>query len=308
MNEVKWIKIQTDIFTKVGGSLDAIKALPDARDIELIWIQILCLAGSCNENGLLTIGKEFPYTDEMLANAFNFDVGTIQRALAVFMKLNMIEVVDDVYLVSNWEKYQSTDKLEKLREKNRERQRRFYEAHKNIPSLPEKESSENKKSIEKPNVRSNVRPNVKITLNCSNSISYSFNTHNNVDNYIYIKNKGEYKNLIYINNNKVLDNIITEWLSYKDEMSKNKGHYDTERGLCSLLTEFVNNDKSLGTGMVVAVIHHCMTRNWTGIYWDTANQLKPEKVLPEQKTQNQTKTEESEESVEEWMARMKSEE
>jgi hypothetical protein len=39
--------------------------------------------------------REIPYTDEMLASRFRMDIGVIQRAMVLFQKLNMIEVVDN---------------------------------------------------------------------------------------------------------------------------------------------------------------------------------------------------------------------
>ena len=39
------------------------------------------------------------------------------------MTFGMVEIVDNVYYLSAWEKYQNTDKLEEMRAKDRERQR-----------------------------------------------------------------------------------------------------------------------------------------------------------------------------------------
>jgi hypothetical protein len=53
MSDVKWIKVRTDIFN--DEKFDAIKTLPDKNDIQLVWIKLLCLAGQCNESGLLML-------------------------------------------------------------------------------------------------------------------------------------------------------------------------------------------------------------------------------------------------------------
>ena len=125
MSDVKWIKLSVDIFD--DEKFDAINSLPDRDSIQLAWVKLLCLAGRCNENGFLMITQELPYTDEMLASRFRMDLGTIQRALNIFQELQMIEVVDNIYMVSNWMKYQSGESLEKIREQNRIRQQRFRE-------------------------------------------------------------------------------------------------------------------------------------------------------------------------------------
>ena len=121
MADVKWIKLSTDVFN--NEKFDAIRTMPDCKDIMIAWIELLCLAGKCNEGGLLMVTRELPYTDEMLAQHFRMEVGIIQRALTVFQQLNMVEVVDSVYQVSNWTKYQSADRLEEMRKKDRERKR-----------------------------------------------------------------------------------------------------------------------------------------------------------------------------------------
>lgn len=121
MSDVKWIKISTSIFD--DEKFDAIRTMPDGNDIQLVWFKLLCLAGRCNENGFLMLTRELPYTDEMLASHFRMDVGVVQRALSIFQKLEMVEVIDNIYMVSNWAKHQSADRLDEIRRKDRERKR-----------------------------------------------------------------------------------------------------------------------------------------------------------------------------------------
>ena len=79
MSDVKWIKVRTDIFN--DEKFDAIKTLPDKNDIQLVWIKLLCLAGQCNESGLLMLTTEIPYTDEMMAKRFDI-LSTVLSAAA----------------------------------------------------------------------------------------------------------------------------------------------------------------------------------------------------------------------------------
>ena len=125
MNEVKWISIVTDIFN--DEKMCAIESLPDGISIELVWFKLLCLAGTCNEDGFLMISKDIPYTDEMMAKNFRMDIGVIKRALEVFQNMGMIEVVNDIYMVSNWLKYQNGAELEHIRLLNAARQQRHRE-------------------------------------------------------------------------------------------------------------------------------------------------------------------------------------
>lgn len=177
MSDIKWIKLSINVFD--DEKFDAIKTLPDSNDIQLAWIKLLCLAGKCNESGFLMLTREIPYTDEMLASRFCMDIGIVQRALAVFQKLGMVEVIDSVYMVSNWLKYQSGDELERVKQQNRERQQKYRERQREL-LLEQKDDS---------NVTDNVTDNVKNNEKCSISISDSISESNigiikNVVNYL----------------------------------------------------------------------------------------------------------------------------
>lgn len=128
MAEVKWIKIATDIFD--NQKIKVIESMPDGDAIIVIWFKILMLAGNVNDGGSVYFTKDIPYTDQMLATVFNRPLTTIQLALTTFEKFGMIEVVDDVIQLSNWEKYQNIDGLEKIREQNRIRVARHREKKK----------------------------------------------------------------------------------------------------------------------------------------------------------------------------------
>lgn len=125
MAEVKWIKIVTDIFG--NRKIKQIESMPDADAILVIWFKLLCLAGNVNEGGLITITKDIPYTDEMLSTEFHRPLATIRLALSVFERYGMIEIIDNILCVSNWEKYQNFDTLDKIREQTRLRNLAYRE-------------------------------------------------------------------------------------------------------------------------------------------------------------------------------------
>lgn len=146
MKDVKWISISTDIFN--NEKMCAIESMPDGTSIELVWLKLLCLAGTCNENGCLMITKDVPYTDEMLAKYFRMDIGIIKRALETFQELEMVEVIDNIYMVSNWMKYQNTSQLEHMRLLHNERQKRYREKQKlHLEQKSDVTSDENKSVI-----------------------------------------------------------------------------------------------------------------------------------------------------------------
>lgn len=128
MKNVKWIKLAADIFD--NRKIRQIEALPDGDAIIVIWLKLLCLAGTINDGGLVYFTREIPYTEEMLATQFCRPLQTVKLALQVFEGFGMIETTDDILHVCNWEKYQSADGLEKIREQTRERVKRFRKAQK----------------------------------------------------------------------------------------------------------------------------------------------------------------------------------
>ena len=64
MNEVRWIKLAADIFD--NRKIRQIEALPDGDAIIVIWLKLLCLAGTINDGGLIYFTREIPYTEEHL--------------------------------------------------------------------------------------------------------------------------------------------------------------------------------------------------------------------------------------------------
>lgn len=125
---MKWIRIVTDIFD--NRKIKQIESLPNGDSIIVIWLKILTLAGSINDSGFVYFTKEIPYTDQLLATAFNRPLATVQFALDIFQKFEMIEVVNDMIFISNWEKYQCVEGLSKIREQNRLRKQRQREKQK----------------------------------------------------------------------------------------------------------------------------------------------------------------------------------
>lgn len=117
--EVKWIKIATNIFD--DEKLLLIESMPESDAIIVIWFKLLCMAGKQNNNGVFMLNDKIAYTEEMLATIFRKQINTVRLALKTFENLGMIEIIDNVITIPNWEKHQNIDGLEKIREQNRKR-------------------------------------------------------------------------------------------------------------------------------------------------------------------------------------------
>ena len=128
MSEVKWIKIATNIFD--NQKIKIIESMPEGDTIIVIWFKILMLAGEVNDSGLVYFTKDIPYTEQTLATVFNRPLATIQLALSTFEQFGMIEIVNDMIYVSNWQKYQNVEGMERIREQNRIRKQNQREREK----------------------------------------------------------------------------------------------------------------------------------------------------------------------------------
>lgn len=116
MADVKWIKITTDIFD--DEKILLIESLPDAYAIITVWFKLLCLAGKQNNSGVFMMGR-IPYTDKMLATIFRMKETTVTMALNTFQEFGMVEIIDGVITIPNWNKHQTLDAYEKKKERDR---------------------------------------------------------------------------------------------------------------------------------------------------------------------------------------------
>lgn len=121
MADVKWIKITTNIFD--DEKILLIEGLPSSDEIIVIWFKLLILAGKQNNNGVFLMNERIPYTDEMLATIFRRDINIVRLALKTFEQFGMLELVDNVITIPNWNKYQQLDSYEKKKQQDRERQK-----------------------------------------------------------------------------------------------------------------------------------------------------------------------------------------
>lgn len=128
MADVKWIKITTDIFS--DEKILLIEQMPDADSLLVIWFKLLCMAGKENNYGVFMMRNRMPYTEEMLATIFRRPLNTIRLALSTFEAFGMIDIEDDIITIPNWEKHQNIDGMDRIKELNRDRQRRYRERQK----------------------------------------------------------------------------------------------------------------------------------------------------------------------------------
>lgn len=252
-NDIKWIKIATNIFDDEAFKL--IDALPEADAIELIWFKLLVYAGASNNNGIFLYKDKIAYTDEMLSAIFHRPLATVRLALNTFEQFGMIERIDDVYTIPNWSKHQTLDAYEK----KKERDRLYQQNRREKAKLEIEEKVEQKKSSDN-----------RLTVGRICSYSYSFNiNNNNTVNYRNILESKNYKYYIYIKDNPDVESALADWFDYKDKCKpRSKHQYKTEKAMCNLLTQVVNKCQEIGKEKVIEQINLAMSKNWQGINLD----------------------------------------
>lgn len=117
MADVKWIKITTDVFD--DEKILLIESLPDSYAIITVWFKLLCLAGKQNNSGVFMMNNQMPYTEKMLSTIFRMKEATVTMALQTFEQFGMVEIIDGVITIPNWNKHQSLDAYEKKKARDR---------------------------------------------------------------------------------------------------------------------------------------------------------------------------------------------
>lgn len=131
MAEVKWIKITTNMFD--DEKIDFIESLPEADAILVVWIKLLTMAGKINSNGFIFLTEQIPYTPEMLAHRFRRPFNTVKLALETLKNLEMISFDEAGFLnITNWEKHQNIEGMDKIREQNRLRKQKQRDKEKQV--------------------------------------------------------------------------------------------------------------------------------------------------------------------------------
>lgn len=120
MSDIKWIKISTNVFD--DEKILLIESMPDKYAIITCWFKLLCLAGKTNNSGVFMLNDKIAYTDEMLASIFRMPISSVRLSLNTFEQFGMIELVDGIITIPNWDKHQSLDAYEKKKEYDRKYQ------------------------------------------------------------------------------------------------------------------------------------------------------------------------------------------
>lgn len=130
-DNVQWLKIKVGMFD--GNSFKKIKRAKiggvSYRDkLTAVWFELLDLAGKSNSNGYLIDNNEIPYHSfDEIAIMLDREEKEIELCMQFFINEKMVEIIDDIYCLTNFVKYQNKEGLDKIREQKRIAQSKWRE-------------------------------------------------------------------------------------------------------------------------------------------------------------------------------------
>lgn len=243
MATVKWIKICTDIFD--DEKILLIESMPESDSIIVIWFKLLCLAGKQNNSGVFMLNDKIAYTDEMLATIFRRPLNTVRLAIKTFEAYGMVEVVDNVITIPNWEKHQSLEKMELAKEQNRKRVAAYRERQKQLMS-----------GESKCNDYSNV------TVTESNADRIDKDKDKDIERKKERKKAASgYDDIVNgYTSNEELKRALYEFIKMRKLSKKPLTDYALQR-IISKLDGMTNDD-----GRKIAILNQSICNNWQGIF------------------------------------------
>ena len=121
-----WLKLDKNFFQQ--HDVRMIESLPDGKEMLLFYIKLL--AESVSHEGDLRFSDDVAYDNGMLAGITSTDITIVDKAMALFTKLKLVEVKEDETITMN-EVKSLIGKDDSAAMSNRERQARFRERHSN---------------------------------------------------------------------------------------------------------------------------------------------------------------------------------
>lgn len=270
MDNVQWIKLKVGMFD--GESFKKIKKAKiggeSFRDkLTAVWFELLDFAGKCNHSGFLINSREIPFQSiSDIAVMIDRTPEELDLCMKFFINEGMVEIIDDMYLLSNWMMYQNEDKLAKIREQKRISQAKWRLSKK----LKSEDTSDNAKSdVESTGTSTAHLPSYSISNSISNSSSTSSNKEKEgkggtgerggktqpVSDEISAA-MSKLPSLVQVQ--------MQNWLEYKTERKE----FYTPRGLQSLMTVVKKKVAQYGAQAVNDVIERTMASNYQGIVWE----------------------------------------
>lgn len=273
MDNVQWIKLKVGMFD--GESFKKIKKAKiggeSFRDkLTAVWFELLDFAGKCNHSGFLINSREIPFQSiSDIAVMIDRTPEELELCMQFFINEGMVEIIDDIYLLSNWLMYQNEERLEKIREQKRIRQAKWRATKK----LKAPDADENVDAEASTDTSTDTSTDASTCSLPSYSYSYSISSSpsNKKDKKGGVGEKEGQKQPVSDEINSAISELPSNvqeqmkgWLDYKTERKE----IYAPRGLKSLLTVVKKNVDRYGERAVCDVIEKSMASNYRGIVFD----------------------------------------
>ena len=279
---MKWIKLATNIFDQ--GKIKLIEKMPAGDTILVIWLKILTLCGKECQDGTLRISSEIPYSADMLAAIFGRDQSIVNLALETFQKLKMIEIIDGVYCLPNWGKYQSPDKYEINRAKDRKRLQEWRKKQKEKQELPQIGTSSENETFQKRNeTGTEQEPDQEIEKDKepTNREVSTVPVDKSVDNFPVdhgragsLSDSKVGQELLAFSDDSDLQSALKRWAEMRDGKGKPLHPTTVRRNLSAL------RKLSSDPNVQVKIVEQSIEKNWIGFYPLDKIKGKPKKDCP----------------------------
>lgn len=255
MAEVKWIKISVNLFD--NRKIKHIRNLPNGDTMALVWIMLLTMAGRCNDDGMIYLTPDMPYSTKMLSDELRIKESVVKNALDTFERLDMIERNGNMITVAGWEEHQNVTGLDKVREQTKKRVAKHREAKKNV--TPEDSNEKCNVTVTQGNA-TEIEEDKEIELELEKKKSVKENTLT-----IFERLLPDY------DFHESLVDKLKEWFVYKMER---KEPYK-EAGMKALLSRVNHNCYLFGKEAIMELIDDSMANGWKGIIFDRLKDKQP---------------------------------
>jgi predicted phage replisome organizer len=216
MGDAKWVKIEVNMFDDT--KLKIIDNMENRDSVHYFWTRVLVLAGKINRGGYLYITDNMPYTIKTIAIEFNRSVNEAKTAFKVLKRLEMIQITEDkAFKITNWDKHQNVEGLERIRNLNNERVAKYRAKKKESKANLTREEKGQASNFDeqvvnaKDNIIDDINKNEEIkakeNINCSYERSNDLGEINDNDN---LDNSNSTENIKYNNTNDNCDFISND--------------------------------------------------------------------------------------------------
>lgn len=126
-----WIKLSTGLFT--DEKIQLLRSEKNGDELINIWLQLLCLAGKQDNDGVFMLTETRAYTPAQLAAITGRDQKRFIAAIDLYESLGMIIVDNGCVSITNWGKHQGESVTrDAYKKSNQERQKRYRERQRNV--------------------------------------------------------------------------------------------------------------------------------------------------------------------------------